>query len=105
MPVLTNSPEERYTRDIRPLFLRHGCVSGSCHSAFRGGGFFFTGNDERRLPNVRARIDTKEPRRASSSSKRPVPCSTTVARTSPRIVRLPSHPGVDRQPAGRPVQR
>lgn len=63
-PVLTNSLEDRYTRDIRPLFLHHGCVGGSCHSAFRGGGFFFTGNDERELPNVRARIDTKEPEKS-----------------------------------------
>lgn len=51
----------RYERDIRPIFVRRGCAGGSCHSAFRGGGFYFTGNDERELPNVTARIDRKEP--------------------------------------------
>lgn len=51
----------RYARDIRPIFVRRGCAGGSCHSAFRGGGFYFTGNDERELPNVTARIDRKAP--------------------------------------------
>jgi hypothetical protein len=63
-PPAAATSDERYTRDIRPIFLQHGCVGGSCHSAFRGGGFFFTGNDERELPNVRSRIDPKDPEKS-----------------------------------------
>lgn len=61
-PALTIA--DRYARDIRPIFIRHGCTGGSCHSANRGGGFHFTGNDERELPNVLSRIDPKNPEKS-----------------------------------------
>jgi hypothetical protein len=60
----TSQEAARYERDIRPIFVRRGCAGGSCHSAFRGGGFYFTGNDERELPNVISRIDRKQPEKS-----------------------------------------
>lgn len=63
-PPSGNSIADRYARDIRPIFLHHGCVGGSCHSADRGGGFLFTGNDDRELPNVLSRVDTKQPEKS-----------------------------------------
>ena len=66
-PAATQARSEeatRYERDIRPIFIRRGCAGGSCHSAFRGGGFFFTGNDERELPNVIARVDRSAPEKS-----------------------------------------
>lgn len=55
---------ERYTRDIRPILLRRGCASGSCHAMARGGGFYFTGNDERELRNVTLRLNRESPEKS-----------------------------------------
>lgn len=60
----TSDAASRYTRDIRPIFLRRGCASGSCHAAFRGGGFYFTGNDARELQSVVERISPATPEKS-----------------------------------------
>lgn len=57
-------PDLRYQEVVLPIFLRHGCFSGPCHSATRGGGFQFLSaekSDVRPYKEVLLRIDRKDP--------------------------------------------
>lgn len=54
----------RYQQVLRPILIRSGCAAGPCHSAFRGGGFFFTGGDDRELHEVVTRIDRSAPEKS-----------------------------------------
>lgn len=66
-PVDPDAPDMRYQTVVRPMLSKHGCTSGQCHGAFKGGGLFLTSgmpNDKRDYKTILKRLDRNNPEKS-----------------------------------------